>query len=164
MVLNNVLVRGENTNASKKVISKSPSKIHQLIDLLDQPDHMKKDLPWKQLRDTSLNLEADNKSKHQKLATSGYKMTDQMITTLCLGPSKYQLFNDVLAMVTKYIEPMKVNEKSISRASIFKLKGYLTNHYEAVLTVIDYVTIVCINKPWKLLQDACCTSGIVAWK
>ena len=74
-------------------------------------------------------------------------MTDQMITTLCLGPSKYQLFNDVLAMVTKYIEPMKVNEKSISRASIFKLKGYLTNHYEAVLTVIDYVTIVCINKP-----------------
>ena len=85
---------------SKKVTAKAPQSIvHQLIDLLDKPDIMKWELPSKQLRENSLNLQADNKSKNQRLVTLGYKITDEPISTLCPGPSKYRLFNDVYVML-----------------------------------------------------------------
>ena len=37
----NNVVCGKNVNGGKKVIAKAPSKIHQLIDLLYQPDYIK---------------------------------------------------------------------------------------------------------------------------
>ena len=51
-----------------------------------------------------------------------------------------------------YMGTIKDNEKSICRASMFKLMGYLTNHDEAVLIAIDYVSAILINEPCELLQ------------
>ena len=52
-----------------------------------------------------------------------------------------------------YMGTIKDNEKSICRASMFKLMGYLTNHDEAVLIAIDYVSAILINELCELLQD-----------
>ena len=71
-----------NTNIGKKVSKKLLLKVHQLIDLLDQPQYIKRELPSKQQRETSMNIEADNKSKYRRLVTLGYKMTDEVISTL----------------------------------------------------------------------------------
>ena len=97
MIPNSVLVCGENTNAKKKVSTIQDSS----TDLLDQLDCIKWELLSINLRDMLLNLEADNKSKYQRLVTLDNKMTDQMISALCPVPSRYQLVNDVLVMVTK---------------------------------------------------------------
>ena len=52
-----------------------------------------------------------------------------------------------------YMGTIEDNDKSICRASMFKLMDYLTNHDEAVLTDINYVSAILINEPRKLLQD-----------
>ena len=65
---------------------------------------MKRELPSKQQREISMNIEAENKSKYRRLVTLGYKMTDEVINTLCPCPSKQQLFNNVLCMVNKHME------------------------------------------------------------
>jgi len=307
MMPDNVVVYGKNAPVNNKVNTKAPpSKIHQLIDFFNQPDYMKRELPSKQLRESSPNIEAHNKPKYRRLVTLGYKMIDQLISTLCPGPSKHHLFKDVYKILAKsmdenvditdlrtseekykklstalclctksskrnsierrvcrailykgttkqqlngilnqhnftfalgearararedfdsllngeslykakksysiicdevlqkavkfilsennvvsisygtkkvklskyeiielpsltrkrsmhdifkaYIESMNENEneKSLSRASMFKLISHLTNHDEAVLTAIDYVTAVLINEPCELLQD-----------
>ena len=305
MMPDNEVVYNKNAPVNNKVTTKAPpSKIHQLIGLLNQPDYMKRELPSKELRENSPNIEAHNKPKYRRLVTLGYKMTDQLISTLCPGPSKHHLFKDVLKNLSKsmdqnvdttdsrtseekykqlstalclctknskrnsierrvcrailykgtikpqlnvllnqhnfkfalgkarararedfdsllngeslykpkrsyslicdevlqkavkfilsennvvsisygtkkvklskyeiielpsltrkrsmhdifkaYIESMNETEKSISRASMFKIMGHLTNHDEAVLTAIDYVTAVLINEPCELLQD-----------
>ena len=111
MIPNNVVCTG-NGNVGKKVSKKPQSKIHQLIDILDQPEYMKRELPSKHHRDTSMNIEADNKSKYRRLVTLGYKMTDEVVRTLCPGPSKDQLFNDVLAMLNKHMDKSVENDRS----------------------------------------------------
>ena len=111
MIPNNVICTG-NGNVGKKVSKKSRSKIHQLIDLLDQPEYMKRELPSKHLRETSMNIEADNKSKYRRLVTLGYKMTVEVVRTLCPDPSKDQLFNDILAMLNKHMDKSVENDRS----------------------------------------------------
>ena len=111
MIPNNVICTG-NGNVGKNVSKKSRTKIHQLIDLLDQPEYMKRELPSKHHRETSMNIEADNKSKYRRLVTLGYKMTDEVVRTLCPGPSKDQLFNNVLAMLNKHMDKSVENDRS----------------------------------------------------
>ena len=79
---------------------------------------MKRELPSIQQRKTSMNIEAENKSKYRRLVTLGYKMTDEVISTLCPGPSKHQLFNDVLAMANKHMD----NSVESDRISTIKQK------------------------------------------
>ena len=77
---------------------KNTTKIHYLIDLLEQPKYTKTDLPSMKLRQSSINLEEDNKAKYKQLVHLGYKMYKKLLSILCSGPSQFKLQSDILQL------------------------------------------------------------------
>ncbi len=72
-----------------------------MIDLLDQPSYLKKEVPSQQLRYNPTNLENDNKYKYQRLVNMEYKMITDVINALCPSPSRIYLFNDIFILLAK---------------------------------------------------------------
>lgn len=60
--------------------------------------------------------------------------------------SRLEIYNDY----TKYVNN---DEKMMPRATMFKLMNHLTNSDEGILTAINYVTAMLVNKPREMLQE-----------
>ena len=110
----------EQTKRSKKV-----NKISQIIDLLDIPSYMKKELPSQQLTEKSDNLERDNKNKYRRLVSMGYKMITNVVDTLCPGPSRFHLFSDICLQLSKQTDHLLDDDQHMIKSKYNKLVSAL---------------------------------------
>ena len=72
-----------------------------MIDLLDQLSYLKNELPSQRLRQSSINLQNNNKPRYRGLVNLGYKMVVDVIDTLCPCPSRTHVFNDICVLLGK---------------------------------------------------------------
>ena len=105
--------------------SNKQNKINQMIDLLDQPSYLKKELPSQQLRENSVNLERDNKPKYRRLVSMGYKMIRNVIDTLCPGPSRWHLLNDICVQLAKQTNQLWDDDERTIKTNYTKLVSVL---------------------------------------
>ena len=118
-------IRCEQPKRAQTKRPKKVNKISQMIDLLDIPTYMKKELPSQQLREKSDNLERDNKNKYRRLVSMGYKMITNVVDTLCPGPSRFHLFTDICLQLSKQADHLLDDDQRMIKSKYNKLVSAL---------------------------------------